>query len=81
MTIPYETAADDREILDAGGYGETEEELDEILYEELEFTLYHEVGHALIEVLQLPTVGRQEDVVDEFALYVCMRLGYTNTIY
>ncbi|MCB9321112.1 MAG: hypothetical protein H6570_17645 [Lewinellaceae bacterium] len=81
VTIPYETAADDREILDAGGYGDSDEELDEILYEELEFTLYHEVGHALIEVLQLPTVGRQEDVVDEFALYVCMRLGYTNTIY
>ena len=81
VTIPYETAFEDRDILDAAGYGDSDEDLDNILYEELEFTLYHEVGNALIEVLQLPTVGRQEDVVDEFAFYVCMRLGYTATIH
>jgi hypothetical protein len=31
------------------------------------FVFYHELGHALIDVLNLPTTGREEDVVDEFA--------------
>jgi Putative metallopeptidase len=29
--------------------------------------LSHEVGHVLIDVLNLPTTGRDEDVVDEFS--------------
>ncbi len=31
------------------------------------FTLFHEVGHALIHELSLPVVGVEEDAVDEFA--------------
>ncbi|WP_081628539.1 DUF4344 domain-containing metallopeptidase [Novispirillum itersonii] len=31
------------------------------------FTLYHEVGHALIHELQLPVLGREEDAVDNLA--------------
>lgn len=31
------------------------------------FVLYHELGHALIDVLELPATGREEDAVDEFA--------------
>ena len=31
------------------------------------FTFYHELGHALIDVLQLNAVGQEEDTVDEFA--------------
>lgn len=34
------------------------------------FILYHEVGHALIAELDLPTTGREEDAVDQFAAYV-----------
>ncbi|WP_431043825.1 DUF4344 domain-containing metallopeptidase [Streptomyces sp. P1-3] len=32
-------------------------------------TLYHEVAHALIDRLDLPFVGREEDVADQFAAY------------
>jgi hypothetical protein len=31
------------------------------------FFFFHELGHALIDVLQLPIVGREEDAADEFA--------------
>jgi hypothetical protein len=31
------------------------------------FTLYHELGHALIDLLDLPVIGREEDAVDGFA--------------
>lgn len=31
------------------------------------FAVYHELGHALIELLNLPVIGREEDAVDGFA--------------
>lgn len=31
---------------------------------------YHELGHAMIDVLGLPVVGPEEDVADEFAAYM-----------
>jgi hypothetical protein len=31
------------------------------------FTLYHELGHALVDLLDLPVIGREEDAVDGFA--------------
>lgn len=31
------------------------------------FTVYHELGHALIDMLNLPVIGREEDAVDGFA--------------
>ncbi len=31
------------------------------------FTVYHELGHALIDLLDLPVIGREEDAVDGFA--------------
>jgi hypothetical protein len=37
-----------------------------------EFFFYHELGHALIHVLDLPTTGREEDAVDQLSIYVLM---------
>jgi Putative metallopeptidase len=31
------------------------------------FVFFHEVGHALIDLYDLPTVGKEEDAVDEFS--------------
>ena len=30
----------------------------------------HELGHALIHVLDLPTTGREEDAVDQLSTYI-----------
>jgi hypothetical protein len=35
----------------------------------LTFILYHELGHALVDILDLPVTGREEDVADQLASY------------
>lgn len=37
------------------------------------FVLYHEVGHALTDILQLAVTGREEDAVDDFASILLLR--------
>lgn len=34
----------------------------------------HEAGHAVVEVLDIPFFGREEDVVDYFAIYILLQL-------
>jgi len=41
----------------------------------VEFIMMHEVGHALVDVLDLPITGREEDVADQLAVYVLVRAG------
>ncbi|HHG89211.1 MAG TPA: hypothetical protein ENJ90_01855 [Devosia sp.] len=36
------------------------------------FTLYHEVGHLLVDKQQWPVLGREEDVADNFATYILL---------
>ncbi|NOT07320.1 MAG: hypothetical protein HOP28_03855 [Gemmatimonadales bacterium] len=41
----------------------------------LMFAMMHELGHALIDVLRLPTTGREEDAVDQLATLLLLRQG------
>lgn len=41
------------------------------------FALMHELGHALIHVLDLPTTGREEDAVDQLATVLLLQQGPT----
>lgn len=41
----------------------------------IQFVMMHEVGHALVDVLDLPITGREEDVADQLAVYSLIR-GY-----
>lgn len=43
----------------------------------LVFALMHELGHALIDVLALPIVGREEDAVDQLATILLLNQGAT----
>ena len=36
------------------------------------FVLFHELGHAVIHILNVPYFGRQEDVADQFATYLSL---------
>lgn len=40
----------------------------------IEFVFYHELGHALIEALDLPVVGREEDAVDDLATLLALEV-------
>lgn len=56
-----------------GAFGETtesEEELNEAAWGAIYFTLYHELGHALVDLWDLPITGREEDAVDQLAAFL-----------
>jgi hypothetical protein len=39
------------------------------------FFVFHEAGHALVDVLDLPVTGKEEDAVDQFAVYLLTESG------
>lgn len=39
------------------------------------FVFYHELGHALIDILDLPSTGREEDAVDQLATLILLNGG------
>lgn len=47
-----------------------EEKRVEFVLGNVTFTLFHEIGHALVSELELPVLGREEDAVDRFATYL-----------
>jgi hypothetical protein len=50
--------------------GLTDTQRDQAIVGAMSFILYHEVGHALIDVYDLPITGREEDVADQVATYI-----------
>jgi hypothetical protein len=52
----------------------TEEQRSDV-FGAIQFVMMHEVGHALVDVLDLPITGREEDVADQLAVYSLIR-GY-----
>ena len=55
--------------------GRTDDELGEAVVGATYFFFLHELGHALIDQLQLPAVGRQEDAVDQLAAIILISGG------
>ncbi len=47
--------------------GETEEQREQIIGGTIIFVFFHELGHALVHVLDLPITGREEDAADQLA--------------
>lgn len=45
------------------------------LWANVRFIVSHETGHALIDLLDLPVTGRQEDAVDQFATSLMQRIA------
>jgi hypothetical protein len=54
------------------GQVEDEEQLLRAVDGSLRFILLHEVGHALVDVLQLAVTGREEDAVDQLAVWLLL---------
>jgi hypothetical protein len=46
----------------------------------LKFTLHHEVGHALVDILDLPITGGEEDAVDQLAAVVMLSSDDDNDV-
>lgn len=54
---------------------ESEDEISQTVVGATLFTFFHELGHALIDVLELPTTGKEEDAVDELATVILALAG------
>lgn len=57
------------------GEFETEAELDDAVVGAFMFVLFHEIGHALVDVLELPVTGREEDAVDQLSTWLLIDHG------
>lgn len=53
----------------------TQEELEQRVSGALTFAFIHELGHCLIDVLNLPSTGREEDAVDQLSTFVLVGLS------
>lgn len=51
----------------AQGSAQDEDELGERIVGTWMFVFFHELGHGLVDLYQLPITGKEEDVVDEFS--------------
>ena len=47
----------------------------EVVAGQLLFAVAHELGHALLDIYNLPVLGRQEDAADQFATYFILEFG------
>lgn len=56
-------------------YGASREEAGQGIKGALYFTFYHEIGHALVDVLDLPVTGQQEELADELSAFVLTNSG------
>jgi len=74
LTICYEYLADILKNLPAdttaAGVTPTDAMLGQFYY-----VVFHEMGHALFDALNVPLFGRPEDAADQFAAYLMLRLG------
>lgn len=53
-------------------YASNDEELTILVVDTTSFILYHEIGHGLVDIYQLPITGKEEDAVDQFASIVML---------
>ena len=68
-----------------GNFLGVEDDPVESLLHVIDYVLYHEMGHALIDMYDLPYTGLEEDAADQFAFYIMTEmtedeLGY-DTLY
>jgi len=63
--IPYDFQLEMEDLFAAAGAHP--DDVQSLALDVVEHALYHEIGHALIDLLDLPVTGREEDAVDALA--------------
>lgn len=56
-------------------YARSDAELATAVWSAVVFVMYHEVGHAMVDLHSLPITGREEDAVDQLATVVLLQAG------
>ena len=67
IIVPYSFREYVFKELVANEYSDSQDELNIITDDVVLHTLYHELGHALVDILELPITGKEEDAVDELS--------------
>jgi hypothetical protein len=70
IAMNYDFAA--RAAVIFAGEGASDDDIIAGLLGAVEFVLYHEVGHALVDVCELPVTGKEEDAVDGLATFIAV---------
>lgn len=74
LHVLYEKGAERARMLGMTG-PDAVEAAEDYVWANLRFIASHEAGHALIDLLDLPVTGRQEDAVDQFATTLMQYIG------
>ncbi len=72
ITMPWDFVASAARIFVDEGQDQTSEEIADNILGVTEFVLYHEMGHALIDLYDLPVTGKEEDSVDSLAVVMAV---------
>ena len=76
VTFCYEEVADYADLLAPPGSADPlPEPVTRGVEAAASFFVFHEAGHALIDVLKLPVTGKEEDAVDQFAVFFLTESG------
>jgi putative metallopeptidase DUF4344 len=73
ITMCYEMLAESAKLFK--GVVEPKSAVDSVALYSAVWTLYHEMGHALINILDIPATGKEEDAVDQFSTLVLLQSG------
>lgn len=74
LQVLYQQGTERAAVLGMAGL-EATEAAEDYVWANLRFIASHETGHALIDLLDLPVTGRQEDAVDQFATSLMQFIG------
>jgi len=72
--IPYAFIAEAKARFEAADYAESGISAAQASQDALLHTLFHELAHALINIYELPIVGKEEDAADSLATFLLIEL-------
>ncbi|MDE1465404.1 DUF4344 domain-containing metallopeptidase [Spartinivicinus poritis] len=72
--IPYAFIDEVKARFTQSDYAKTGVSVEDAMFDALMHTVFHELGHALIDIYQLPVVGQEEDAVDSLATILLIEL-------
>jgi hypothetical protein len=75
LSMCYELIADVQDAFTNAGWDLTDEQIAGATVNTYSWVFFHEMGHALVDMLDLPVTGREEDAVDQFSTVLFVSSG------
>ncbi len=81
IRICYEYIEQRRKLIQSNVSSPTEEMVRDALIRSTLHVINHEVGHAIVDLLSLPVLGREEDAADGFSAFILLERGGPSDAY